>query len=257
MPKDLSPEEKLLRLIRGKQEAALPPPQAGVQQPLPEKKDIKQADAENKHKADTKTPAAEHIAGEKKSSRPAKRFFSKSDIAIPPINIYFIILTFLLILSAVFAYVIFTTVSGKDKKELMDLKKMVTTISEDAKRGKKTAIVAKDVNAPKVNGGQQGGSSFEEYQRLVNSKTIFASPGKTTGSAATAGIGVDLREMTKDLRLVGIIPGNEPQAIIEDKKSQQTLFLKQGESISGLELKQISSGRVILGYGEDTITLSM
>ena len=68
---------------------------------------------------------------------------------------------------------------------------------------------------------------------------------------------IEVSDMVSEFRLVGIIPGDEPQAIIEDKKSGQTLFLKKGERLAEVVIKEISEGRVVLGYNEETITLSL
>ena len=56
---------------------------------------------------------------------------------------------------------------------------------------------------------------------------------------------------------MGIVPGDEPQAIIEDKKSGQTFFLKEGEKILNMEIEKISTGKVLLNYDGETITLSL
>jgi len=69
--------------------------------------------------------------------------------------------------------------------------------------------------------------------------------------------GPSLRDLIKDLSLVGIIPGDRPQVIIEDKRNGQTLFLQVGEMIDMIKIKEIQSGRVVLEIGDETITLSL
>ena len=53
------------------------------------------------------------------------------------------------------------------------------------------------------------------------------------------------------------MPGEDPQAIIEDKRTGETLFLKRGEMINDIKIEVIGTGRVTLGYNEDTTTLSL
>jgi len=59
-----------------------------------------------------------------------------------------------------------------------------------------------------------------------------------------------LQEKVKTLRLVGISWGKDPVAMIEDKTSQQTSFLKVGDSIDGVKVKAILRDRAILSHGD-------
>jgi len=59
-----------------------------------------------------------------------------------------------------------------------------------------------------------------------------------------------LQEKVKTLKLVGISWGKDPVAMIEDKTSQQTSFLKVGDSINGVKVKAILSDRAILSHGD-------
>lgn len=59
-----------------------------------------------------------------------------------------------------------------------------------------------------------------------------------------------LQEKVKTLKLVGISWGKDPVAMIEDKSSQQTSFLKVGDSINGVKVKAILSDRAILSHGD-------
>jgi hypothetical protein len=59
-----------------------------------------------------------------------------------------------------------------------------------------------------------------------------------------------LQEKVKTLRLVGISWGKDPVAMIEDKTSQQTSFLKVGDSVNGVKVKAILRDRAILSHGD-------
>ncbi|MCM8789708.1 MAG: hypothetical protein NC916_01615, partial [Candidatus Omnitrophica bacterium] len=58
---------------------------------------------------------------------------------------------------------------------------------------------------------------------------------------------IDL-EATKDLKLLGIIFGDNPQAIIEDAKNQKTYYLNREQSIGDFIVEDIRDGKVILDY---------
>lgn len=57
-----------------------------------------------------------------------------------------------------------------------------------------------------------------------------------------------LQDLLKDLVLVGISWGKQPQAMIENKKVNQTYFLKAGEVINNLKIESILKNKVILTY---------
>jgi hypothetical protein len=54
----------------------------------------------------------------------------------------------------------------------------------------------------------------------------------------------------KDLKLIGVIAGDEPQAIVEDKKNQKTIYLRKGQFIGDLQVEDIQEGKIIL-KGQD------
>ncbi len=59
-----------------------------------------------------------------------------------------------------------------------------------------------------------------------------------------------LQEKVKTLKLVGISWGKDPVAMIEDKTSKETSFLKTGDSINGVKVKAILRDRAILSHGD-------
>lgn len=64
---------------------------------------------------------------------------------------------------------------------------------------------------------------------------------------------IPISQKIAQLRLVGILNGRPPQAIIEDQRSQKTLYLGIGQTIDDVEVAQISGDRVVLrSAGEQT-----
>jgi type II secretory pathway component PulC len=63
-------------------------------------------------------------------------------------------------------------------------------------------------------------------------------------------------EATKNLKLVGISWGPDPDVIIEDTLNKRTLFLKRGQLIDNkIRVKSIFKDKVILRYGGEDIEL--
>jgi len=53
-------------------------------------------------------------------------------------------------------------------------------------------------------------------------------------------------DITKNLSLVGVLSGDNPQAVIEDKKEQKTYYLNKGQYIGDLQIEDIKTNSVIL-----------
>jgi type II secretory pathway component PulC len=86
---------------------------------------------------------------------------------------------------------------------------------------------------------------FEFYREGIGNRQIFSSaPTQGTGIPAS-GINVNIM---KDINLVGIISGENPQAIIEDKKTQKTYYVTKGQFIGEFQIEDIQEGKIILNY---------
>lgn len=66
---------------------------------------------------------------------------------------------------------------------------------------------------------------------------------------------VSVSELTKNMRLVGIILGEVSEAIIEDLELRQTFFLHKGESFKNGIIEEIEESKVILSFGNQRVEL--
>src|SRR4029077_7415948 len=57
---------------------------------------------------------------------------------------------------------------------------------------------------------------------------------------------VPLSQKASALHLVGIMAGNPPQAVIEDRQAQKTLYLTPGQAIGDIKIEKFLEDRVIL-----------
>lgn len=92
---------------------------------------------------------------------------------------------------------------------------------------------------------------FSEYSGHISARKIFGPP----PAQVTQETGKPAEEIFGNLNLVGIIAGAEPQAIIEDKKSQKTHYLNKGQSFDGITVEEISEDKVKLNSGGRRTTL--
>lgn len=96
--------------------------------------------------------------------------------------------------------------------------------------------------------------SFEYYQDAGRVQGFFARPlvSQPQGPSVVAGA-----ELLKDFALVGIISGDNPQAVIEDKKNQKTYYLKKGQFMGEFQVEQIEAGKIVLSYENQNYELHM
>ncbi len=117
------------------------------------------------------------------------------------------------------------------------------------------------VNLPSVR-------DLNEYLARVSARNIFQpfqpKTRQAAETAADAPAGPDrkaeAREKASTLRLVGISWQDDPgslTALIEDVNTSVTHFLRKGDEINGVTIKDILRDRVILTYEGETITVKM
>ncbi len=66
---------------------------------------------------------------------------------------------------------------------------------------------------------------------------------------------IDIGQLVKDLKLIGIVLDERTQAIIENRKTKSVLYLNEGSAVGELKVSKISESSVTLSYGSETIDL--
>jgi hypothetical protein len=92
---------------------------------------------------------------------------------------------------------------------------------------------------------------YSVYSEEIKKKELFG-PSFIKELKREKDAGVDI---SKRFSLVGIIAGEKPQAIIEDKEAQKTHYLYKGQSFNGVTVEDIGEGRVVLDHGGEEIIL--
>jgi hypothetical protein len=92
--------------------------------------------------------------------------------------------------------------------------------------------------------------SFDYYSAQAGSRNIFAPIATEEAKAQTAPAeqGPKLEDVKGQLSLLGVVSGETPQAIIEDKRTQKTYFLNKGSTFDDIEVGDIFENKVILTY---------
>ena len=96
---------------------------------------------------------------------------------------------------------------------------------------------------------------FLHYLEMVQRREIFSQVKLKKAEEEPVIKKADLSELAKDLSLVGIAWGKNPQAMVEDEKAGKTYFLRAGESINEFMIEDVLKDKVILSYKGETIEL--
>ena len=212
MEKGISPEERLLRLIR-----------KGTKPKDPtEKKDegISKAGRE-KGIPDAKRP-------ERQKAWLGKRWQKRKTIKV--IN-----QCLLLLLLALGSYFLFDLITSKPGEILVE-----TPGPEDVPKAQSVSRL----------------KPYKFYVKQIGKRELFTPLIPEEGGKPEAV--VTLKDLAANLTLIGIVESDEKlQAIIEDKKQRKNYFLYKGAFIGEIEIKDVLEGKVILGYGDEELELSL
>lgn len=95
---------------------------------------------------------------------------------------------------------------------------------------------------------------FESYKQTMAGRDVFQAPWEKPVQAVPAS-GVSAAELSKQLKLVGILMDKDPKAIVEDLGTQQTFFVSPGERIGNAVVEEIREDKVILIFGQEKVEL--
>jgi type II secretory pathway component PulC len=102
--------------------------------------------------------------------------------------------------------------------------------------------------------GREAPKNLDAY--LGDSKPVFrvenSAPATSAGQAEAV-----LPDLIKDLNLLGIVSGENPQVVIEDKKNQQTYYLNKDQFLGEMKVADIQENKVILEYKDKRAELHL
>lgn len=222
MHKNTSPEEKLLSIIKGKKNVPEhPAPKSKV-------KNIEPAPRTPWNKID------DYISSVLKSDLLRSSAFNIQ--MLKTFNMYAVIIALLI---AGYLILDIILVSPSRKVALLVANKSASkSAAETAKRA--MPIETK---------------SYSYYSNKVSGKSIFGAGSSIQMESQGGEVDSSSELSGGNIGLVGIIPGDPPQAIVEDKKSQKTYYLAKGQSINGITVEDISENKVVLEYRDKKMTL--
>ena len=215
--KDVSPEERLLSLIKNKNKSAVP-----AAAPAAPKEALTPT---------VMSKADERLDGMLKSDLFKNKLFEPS--TLKNINKYLVI-----ILAVLLLYFMVDLIFARPYRKVQLLMAKANS-APDEKRSPaepKSLTVVKD---------------YSTYSGGLPGKKVF---GQSQGGSAAEEVGTS-GDISEQVGLVGIIAGDNPQAILEDKKAQKTYYVNKGQSFNGYVVEEISENKVMLDYEGKKISL--
>lgn len=210
MKDNISPEEKLLNLIKGEKKPK--PNNLPIQKPASEKE---------------QPPLNNNL----------KPVVKKTKLQVPPLllNIFTIQRCLIALMALSFGYLIFTFVYPLAWQEKLEVMKTEVDFKSPEKTQAET---------------ENGSPSAEFYLEAARNRKLFSVPAVTQAqvSQGPTALSAEGQEAIKDISLLGVISGESPQAIIEDKKTQKTYYVTNGQFIGEFQVKDIQEGKVLLNY---------
>ncbi len=221
--KDVSPEKRLLDIIEGKESAAKTSPlQKGKKQLAPSAFRARLAFFKNKFKFKPAGPG-------------------KVNISLKQINLFM----------QVCVFVLFAALILNIRFDVRDLhKKEKINFSDFTNEVKAEPAVTASLLRP-----------ADYYLQKIRARNIFSlaaqelKPKQVFSNEKKAPKESKLQKMAKDLKLVGISWGKDPDAMIENAKTHETYFVKTGSMIEDIQVEAIYRDKVVLHYGTEEVEL--
>ena len=157
-----------------------------------------------------------------KAARAVSLPFTLRDFNLRPMNVVLIII--LAGLLVYFIYEVFYTSYHKKEADIFAESEKVTEIKEE------DSLEIKP---------------YSFYSSAIEGRNIFMPQQLEIEEVIT---GPTLEEITATLSLIGIIAGERPQAIIEEKKSGKSYFLYKGGSVGKAKIVEILEDSIVMEY---------
>ena len=96
---------------------------------------------------------------------------------------------------------------------------------------------------------------YAYYSTMIAGKQIFAITSNSQENVPSEAAILD--DEANNLTLVGIVEGQNMQAVIENKKTEKTSTLNKGDSLAGFTVVEITSKKVILDQNGKKVVFSL
>lgn len=226
MADEISPEEKLLRLIKEGKSPSKPAPERSPEPHAPERAASKASSASEPKKKGPGLPPSLRSWTEK----------FHTDLELLP-------RIFLGLSLALGALIVYNLISDRVQSR-KKLDRLWSAGSQAARSEKKFSLFSS---------AKPTGATLPEKDLF---KFLEEPPPSAPKAAAPARV-ASLNSILANYTLSGIISDEPPQAVIEDKKQGKTFFLNVGDTLGDIKIVAIEDGKVIVAVGNEQAELNL
>ncbi|MEI8350498.1 MAG: hypothetical protein WCI77_10155 [Candidatus Omnitrophota bacterium] len=108
-------------------------------------------------------------------------------------------------------------------------------------------ITKEAISEKNMSEGKEAVRPLEYYSKVISGRQIFNVPAAKEEIAEVASSAN--MDFIKNISLVGIIAGDNPQAIVEDKNTQKTHYVSKGQFVGACKIEEIQEGKIIVSCG--------
>jgi len=94
--------------------------------------------------------------------------------------------------------------------------------------------------------------SLNSYKKLFASKKLFRPLIKSSKRRAKV---LTIDDLCKDLILIGIIKQDVPEAIVKNRRTRQSYFIKRGASLGQLKVESVGDDQIVVSFKGSKKTL--
>ena len=111
---------------------------------------------------------------------------------------------------------------------------------------------------PEKGGGfsRKGSEDYSSFLKEIEKREVFVSSYSEREASPSGPDRANLSKTIESLALTGIIPGEPPKIVIEDKKTGRSFYLKEEESfLDSILVESIEKNSCVLNYYGETFEL--
>jgi len=94
--------------------------------------------------------------------------------------------------------------------------------------------------------------SVESYKKLFASKKLFRPLRKAKKKKVKV---VTVDDLSKNLIVLGTVKQEQPEAVIKNRRTRQTHFVKKGMTLGKLKIEDVTDDKVVVSYNGEKKTL--
>ena len=107
------------------------------------------------------------------------------------------------------------------------------------------SVVPASVEVPEISTAKL--EPIESFQKKWEARHLFFATPKAAVPAQTLGI----EDKVRELSLIGLVSTGEPEAIVKDTRLGQTYFLKKGQKVRDMQVKEVRKNSIVLKSGKE------